>query len=405
MASYDVFTPRSVAEKMRSYLPEKIGTLLEPSVGTGQLLDVMEGMYDIADVYDINETYLSKIPENLRIKKNRTDFLDAPTTSKYDAILMNPPYLRYQDMDIAQRSKVRNISCILQCGNIDLYVAFIVKSMMHLSATGTLVAIIPSTWKYNKSTEAFRKWLLTNRYIQEIHDYGSTKVFEGVDVYCCILVLTQMSKTHYTTNDGTISYDDVQTNTPGHVFKNVVTVTNGIATLCDSVYIHDVPLFDEPCWKPILKVSKQRIRSILSPYKQDGTIIDEDTFRKDNPQSYAYLQRNRDRLNNRDKGNKTYETWYAFGRKQGLKLPATKTSVYVSTLSSSDIPTSVHDTILFYSGLRLTSDTISTAEIQKCIRAHTSNINELCSKRSGGWINITSSVLQQVPILQSADQT
>lgn len=406
MASYDVFTPHAVAEKMRSYLPSKVGRLLEPSVGTGQLLNVIRGAYDAADVYDINDVYLSKIPDDSNTHKHLEDFLDVPVTMQYDAILMNPPYLRYQDMDIAQRTKVRRISKLLESGNIDLYVAFIVKCMLHLSDTGTLVAIIPSTWRYNKSTRAFREWLTTNRFIKEIYDYGSTKVFDGIDVYCSILVLTRTPNTHYMSNDILIPYDS-ETNSSRNcqTFKDCVTVSNGIATLCDSVYIHDSPLFNEPCWRPILKVSKQQVRSILFPYNEDGTVIDEDTFKKNNPQSYEYLCRNRERLDKRDKGNKKYETWYAFGRKQGLKIPKLPTSVYISTLVQPHLPTFVHPTILFYSGLRMTSDSVSTSDIQKCINAYTDTLLLSCSKRGNGWVNITTSVLQQVPILTTTAQT
>lgn len=400
MASYDVFTPTPVSEKMKSYFSKRITHLLEPSVGTGNLLRAVEGLYDTADIYDINADYLNQIPETNKIVKHHQDFLDAPVTILYDAIIMNPPYLKYQDMGISQRAKVRQISNVLESGNIDLYVAFLVKCVAHLTESGMLVAVVPSTWRYNKSTSAFRKWLLENRLIQEIYDYGSEKVFDGIDVYCCILVLTKSPKTHYVVDGASTPYDAGSTSTSQKTFRDTVSITNGIATLCDSVYIHDLPLFDEPCWKPILKVSKQKVRSIIFPYKNDGTLIPEDEFRKDNPRTYEFLQRNMERLGGRDRGNKTYEAWYAFGRRQGLKLPNVETSVYVSSLSQSTVPTFTRATSLFYSGLRLTSDCISTDTIQKSINVHAKNIASSCSKRANGWINVTTSVLREVPVLQ-----
>ena len=69
MASYDVFTPPIIAAKMRSYLPDRVKTLLEPSVGTGDLLQVMSGSYEQADVFDINSEYINKVESSIYITK------------------------------------------------------------------------------------------------------------------------------------------------------------------------------------------------------------------------------------------------------------------------------------------------------------------------------------------------
>ena len=399
-ATYDVFTPPEVASKMRSYLPPFVERLLEPSVGTGSLLRVMDGCYTHADVYDINTTYLDQVPDTPSINKNCTNFLTAAISTTYDAILMNPPYLRYQEMSDELRSQVRGLSDILRKGNVDLYVAFLVKCIQLLSPTGTLVAIVPSTWRYNKSAAGFRDWLTTNRLIHAIHDYGSKKIFKGVNVYCCILVVTKSSKHTYLLNDTPILYEEVHTEAPTQQLGDICDITNGVATLCDSAFIHDTPLFDEPCWKPILKVSLQITRSIIYPYDTDGKIIPEDRFKADNPQTYAYLDQHRAALANRDRGHKQYETWYAFGRKQGLKIPTSTQSVYVSTLCAPSLPTSVAPTTLFYSGIRITPNdpSLTCEDVQAIIAAQRDRIANACSKRSNDWINVTSTSLRGLPV-------
>jgi hypothetical protein len=398
MASYDIFTPEKIAIKMRSYLPDKVKSLLEPSVGTGDLLRIMSGSYEEADVFDVNASYLDKVEDSTNISKTCGDFLSTKIDKKYDAILMNPPYLRFQDMTIEMRRNVHSISDMLKTGNIDLYIAFLVKCIDVLDENGTLVAITPSTWRYNKSAEKFRNWLFSNRLVKLIYDYGSEKVFPGVDVYCCILVVNKIKKESYYLNDNQITYQVTESNSSTVCLGNQCQIQNGIATLCDAVFIHDTPLFAEPCWKPILKVSKHKVRNVIYPYKNDGTIIPEDEFREHNPETYSFLERNKERLANRDKGNKKYETWYAFGRKQGIIVPDVDNSVYISTLCPSSVPTYQHKTILFYSGIRITPTKITCDLIQSSIEKYSISIKNRCSKRANDWINITTSSLRDVPV-------
>lgn len=396
MASYDVFTPKRIADQMRSYLPNHVNRLLEPSVGTGALLSVMEGTFNSADVYDINADYLAQVSMQ-KVNKIHGDFITATVEGKYDAILLNPPYQRFQEMDKTQRSAVRALSPILGTGNIDLYVAFLVKCIQCLTDDGTMVAIVPSTWLYNRSCSKFREWVFESKYVSTIHDFGSEKVFPGIDVYCCIVVFTKTDKQTYTRNGDVISYDPIA-NVDKVYLGSVCDIQNGVATLCDEVFIHATPLFDEPCWRAILKVSKQIVRHIIYPYDESGKIIPEDTFSQSNPQTYAYLQTQRERLAKRDRGNKTYEAWYAYGRRQGLTIPNQKESVYVSTLSLPTIPSFIRETMLFYSGLRITPHSMECSSVQSLLVKSAGQIQNVCSKRSNDWINVTATALKQVQV-------
>lgn len=406
MASYDVFTPSDIAATMRSFLPAHVDRLLEPSVGTGNLLQCMEGCYGQADVVDINPSYLSRVPDRPTLRKTCGDFLTMTIDSRYDAILMNPPYLRYQDMTADQRQTIRAMSPVLCFGNVDLYMAFLVKCLDLLTETGRLVAIVPSAWRYTKSATPFRNWIMSGRHLAAIHDYGSTRIFKGIHVYCCIVVLTRQPNHQYTVNGEPTSYTPILPAPSLQTLGHVATLQNGIATLCDSVFVHDKPLFDEPCWRPILKVSKRMIRSILFPYAADGTILSETEFQTANPQTYAYLRGHRTRLAQRDRGKKTYEQWYAFGRRQGLNVPTSSpTSLYISALCAPSLPSFEHPTMLFYSGIRVTPTGTSCKNIQHSIEQHRSVLLHSSAKRANGWVTLSSSTLRQVPIVPASHQT
>ena len=397
MATYDIFTPPNVSEKMVSYFPAKIHRLLEPSVGSGNLLRAMDGRYEHSDVYDISAEYLAEV-SGTNVTKHHTNFLSADIDGLYDGIILNPPYQRYQEMDTSCRELVRGVSDVLSGGNIDLYVAFMVKCATLLASGGTMVAIVPSTWMYNKSCTKFREFLHEHTLIAAIHDYGSEKVFPGVDVYCCIVVLTNTDKVSYTVNGDVVSYDKNASSEYTLTLGTTCDIQNGIATLCDNVFIHKQPLFNEPCWRPILKVSKNTMLSALFPYSATGVLIPEDEFKRENPQTYAYLETNKERLANRDRGHKTYEAWYAYGRRQGLTIPQEPMSVYISTLCQPTFPSVTVPTCLFYSGLRITPKKISLEAVASTIAANVGVLNRLCSKRAGGWVNLTSSALRQVPV-------
>jgi hypothetical protein len=126
-------------------------------------------------------------------------------------------------------------------------------------------------------------------------------------------------------------------------------LTVGLATLRDNLYLlgGDTPstpegyrltrdgqtfLIETALTRPVVKVSEHPdqvslaagTNQILFPYdeKAEGiTIIAEERLRTAYPGAYAYLCAMRTQLAERDRGNKTYETWYAYGRRQGLRAP------------------------------------------------------------------------------------
>ena len=394
---YDVFTPTEISLKMASYFTVPIQRLLEPSVGTGNLLNAMDGKYEVAHVYDINENYLSSLPLRSNILRYHANFMETDINEKYDGIILNPPYLRFQDMDVHMRKTVKELSPILASGNMDLYIGFLYKCIQQLSPSGTLVAIVPNSWLYNVSSASFRAYLHSNRLIREIHDYGSEKVFKGVNVYCCIIVIDHTEKTGYKQNGTTVPYS-VKIDSDARTLGQHVKMRNGIATLCDSVFIHDTPIADEPCWKPIYKVSKDQERHVIYPYDDGGHIVTEDRFRQQNPKTYEFLVEKKGDFAKLDKGHKTYEAWYAWGRRQGLGVPTVESCVYMSTMVSADCPTHVKRPMLFYSGLQLVPNTMSVSEVQECIARNKDEISRNSSKRGSGWLNISTRVLSALPV-------
>lgn len=405
----DIFTPDNISKIMASKLKNS-GTLLEPSVGNGNLLKYLNMKnYNRVDLYELKKTYLDNIIINntdINVNKYNTDFIKCHIETLYDNIIMNPPYIKMQDLSESYRLFIKNNFSILKDGLIDIYYAFIIKCLNLLKDDGIMVAITPNSYLYNKSSFKLRKYLFDNQYIDEIIDYNDEKVFSGISVYCCITIFTKTKKSHIVYNNQKIAYDNIVNNyslfnlnnSKTTILKELCKIKNGIATLRDKIYIHEKKLYDEPCWKQITNGPKDKY--IIYPYI-DGKIIEEEEFKLNNPQTYYYLLENKEELAKRDKGKKSYATWYAYGRTQSILYSENK-CIFIPCFIH---PDSIKENIFIKKNILHSSclciKPFDENNIDLIIESIINNIDfikENSSKKSGGWINLSSRILYDVPI-------
>lgn len=401
----DVFTPDNISKLMSSKLKNQ-GNLLEPAVGTGNLLKYIHiDNYDSIDVFEIKNDYLKNIPKNKKISIYNCDFLKRNIYTGYDNIIMNPPYIKMQDLSKEYRDYLKKNFSILKNGIVDIYYAFIIKCLDLLNEDGVLVSITPNSYLYNKSSLQLRKYLFDNRYIEEIIDYQDKKVFSNVSVYCCITIFNKKKKTNLIYNNTKLSYNDIiknyslfNTNDSQELkLRDICKIRNGIATLRDKIYIHDGKKYNEPCWKKITNGHAERY--IIYPYN-NGIIMEEEIFKKQNPLTYNYLLSQKDELSKRDKGNKKYSKWYSYGRTQSLKYSQKKCIYIPCFINPEQIEKYifVNKDILHYGCLCIepNNDDHDIDRIKECIIKNKEYIKLNSSKRSGGWISLSSRVLYEL---------
>jgi len=406
----DVFTPDNISSKMASYLMGD-GNLLDPAVGDGQLLKFIGNNYTNIDIYDIKNNYLDKCtthPAHTTVNKHLTDFIKTDITTLYKNIILNPPYIRFQDLSVNYRNYIKQTWPILNKGNIDIYYAFLLKCLNLLADDGVMVSITPNSYIYNKSATELRKYFIENKLIKEIIDYKSEKVFDSVSTYCCITIFTKEPKEYLLYNSEEIRYSTINnkdynifvtTNSDTKVLSQICNVKNGIATLRDKIFVHAEKKYDEPCWTTITNSYKDMW--VIYPYSTEGVIMAESTFKQENPLTYAYLEENKEELAKRDKGHKVYAEWYAFGRTQSLIKPKSKKVIYVSTLSNPDnIQYNLDDSKLHIGSLciELRTTDYTLEQVKTILENNKSFIIQNTSKRAGGWLNMSSRILKQIPI-------
>ena len=97
---------------------------------------------------------------------------------KYDFVISNPPYLKV----MRNSAEALTMSKVIH-GAPNLYFLFVAMSLFNLKNEAEMVYIIPRSWTSGAYFKAFRKYLLTNGKIEQIHLFTSRdKVFSSEDV-------------------------------------------------------------------------------------------------------------------------------------------------------------------------------------------------------------------------------
>ena len=88
-------------------------------------------------------------------------------------------------MSIEYRNFVKKLFPNILKGNFDIYQAFILASIEKLDNEGVMVMITPNNYLTSKSCSLLREYLISRKFITEIIDYGSEKVFKNISFVFC----------------------------------------------------------------------------------------------------------------------------------------------------------------------------------------------------------------------------
>ena len=397
-----VYTPQFVVCKILDDVgynsSEILGkTIIDPACGDGRfLVEIVKRIINFSSdndlkknlecVYgwDIDENAIMECRENLNhlvknknidiqwnvdiinsIKKyEKPDLFDASEFQKFDFIVGNPPYIRIQHLDLAQRNYIQKNYDFCKSGSTDIYIAFYELCINLLSKNGVCGLITPNTFLFTETARPLRLYFAANKNLIQITNYGDIQLFDDATTYSAITIFNNKKNQHFKFQkavsekifeEKTIDFSELKEpfwqltteNTEkikGKKLKDMCNIHVGITTLCDSAYIFSIEEFDDnfvlantklqgavkiekKILKPIIKGSKlkhseEKIKEyILFPYKQINgkhTIIPENELKENYPLAYKYLLTVKSELDKRDNGAPNSVSWYAFGRSQGL---------------------------------------------------------------------------------------
>lgn len=175
------WTPRDVADLMVGMLrtPPEMAAVLEPSSGAGVFLDALtEAGY--SDVVGIEVDPILASHGSAAVHCG--SFVVWDPERRVDAVVGNPPYIRWRDLSDTARDEMKASPLWGQLFNslTDYLTVFIAKSVEHLRPGGELIFITPSFWMHTAHSEPLRDWLLERGFITDIVDFGEAQVFPGV---------------------------------------------------------------------------------------------------------------------------------------------------------------------------------------------------------------------------------
>lgn len=195
-----VFTSGILAKFMISLLKESLNhnsTILDPCIGPNTFFNVMSddllncNLKGIEiDINLINEE-IKKFFENPKRTLIQGSFFDLPISEKFDLIIQNPPYVRQELLanGANRKESIRyNVSSLLSTipSQSNLYIYFLLKSILHLKANGVMVAVIYDSWLYSSFGKFLKESFLKLGHLDSIYHFKKS-AFENVEIGATVI--------------------------------------------------------------------------------------------------------------------------------------------------------------------------------------------------------------------------
>jgi methylase of polypeptide subunit release factors len=303
-------------------------------------------------------------------------FPSVMTSGGFDIVIGNPPYVKFQDLDMETRACLEQKWNTISGGTFNLYFAFFELGLNVLNPQGRLGYICPNNYFTSLAGRRLREFLQERKVLSKIIDFNHLMVFDA-QTYTGITFLqktptetfafervehktqfSQLSNLKFSilrtsslnSSKWRLLRNSEQANihrieSAGKPLGQLMDIRVGIATLKDQLYFvegqrrlgayyvkhhggNDFNI-EADITRPIVKISdfanqhalRHNQRRIIFPYrvvKGKAILMTEDELQARFPSCYTYLLAVKSELIARDKGKGNYEAWFAYGRTQGL---------------------------------------------------------------------------------------
>ena len=214
-----VFTSPILAKFMISLLKENISSeskILDPCIGPNTFFKALPK--EVSNCYlkgvEIDENLINEEIKNFYNEAKRTliqgSFFDLDSTEKFDLIIQNPPYVRQELLanGVNSKSNIKNellssFSTVPSQSN--LYIYFLLKSILHLNENGIMVAVIYDSWLYSSFGTFLKESFLKLGHLANIYHFKKS-AFEDAEVGATVIKFvktknSRKSTAYYSLND------------------------------------------------------------------------------------------------------------------------------------------------------------------------------------------------------------
>lgn len=193
------FTNCDVADFMTKWACTNAANMLDPAVGNSVFF-VHAKKHNpkcVLTGYEIDKNIFDYFGNPAEANIINDDYLLNGWDNKYDAIVCNPPYNRFQA--VSNRNMIiDNIythTGMKYSGYTNLYILFLIKSIFQLSHTGKLAYIIPSEFLNSKYGTPIKQLLIDRRLLRAIINFqNNEEMFFNATTTCCIVLLDNEEK-------------------------------------------------------------------------------------------------------------------------------------------------------------------------------------------------------------------
>jgi adenine-specific DNA-methyltransferase len=239
-----VFTPPEVVDFMLD-LCRNSGRVLEPAAGDGAFVRLLRerGREHVAIEIDPRVA-----PAGAEVR----DFFDYPLSEQFDTIVGNPPYVRFQDVAVDTRKRLKSD---FFDGRSNLFLFFIEKCVRHLKPGGELVFIVPREFIKLTAARKLNAWLAGEGSITDFFETGDRRIF-GEHTPNCAIFRFEKGRMERRMNDGR-SFTEVD----GQLmflrddyrvrFRDVFTVKVGAVSGADHIFTHPKGNMEFVCSKTV----------------------------------------------------------------------------------------------------------------------------------------------------------
>ena len=214
-----VFTSPILARFMISLLEDYVNpdcSLLDPCIGPNTFFKALPE--ELANCYltgvEIDKNLINKETKNFFSGAKRSliegSFFDVDNSEKFDLIIQNPPYVRQELLinGVNSKKNIKNefssdLSMIPAQSN--LYIYFLLKSILHLNDKGVMVAVIYDSWLYSSFGKFLKESILKLGHLESIHHFKKS-AFDNAEVGATVIKFiksknNRKSTSYYSLND------------------------------------------------------------------------------------------------------------------------------------------------------------------------------------------------------------
>lgn len=195
-----VFTSAALAEFMVSLLGDDLSpgcALLDPCIGPNTFFNALSPAFQHCNLkgIEIDKRLIGQQTRDFYSNANTTlvegSFFDLDIAEKFDLIIQNPPYVRQELLveGVNSKKNIKNGSGSVFSAfpaQSNLYIYFLLKSILHLKQDGIMVAVIYDSWLYSSFGNFLKESFLKLGYLDSIYHFKKS-AFENAEVGATVI--------------------------------------------------------------------------------------------------------------------------------------------------------------------------------------------------------------------------